>query len=312
LAADTLWGHIAWGYRYRHGAEALERWLKTYDGDTPPMVISDPLPAGYLPRPALPHKPLPSTQPSPAELDRQKSARKQEWIAREQWMRIAGSLSSDAVDQEVQSALQSDLRPPAAVESSIVHASINRLTGGTVQEHGGTLYATPRLFYPRSVTSFEVWTVTNMELNAVRQLFEDGLAGGYGRDASGGCGWLTLASINNAPQMEVSNANAGLLLGMAVPKRRDPTRGWFNFGTRCGRLGGDFAIGATPAGSTVRQKRPVHCLLRGSIVVDGKKPPAFIGRLVPKVHEDAAIRHYAISPVLPCRLDESSLKELPA
>ena len=73
LSADTLWGHVCWGIRYQSGREVLEEWLARYDTGPPPLVMSDPLPAGYWPRPVLPPMPRSETPPKESEAkDRKK------------------------------------------------------------------------------------------------------------------------------------------------------------------------------------------------------------------------------------------------
>ncbi|MFW5652924.1 MAG: hypothetical protein ACOC0P_02660, partial [Planctomycetota bacterium] len=93
LAADTLWGHIAWGIRYADGEDRLKSWLNTYDEAAaradagsmsalePPLVISDPLPAGWSPVPKLPPPPRPAELPSVNEVDAAKRMSRRKWLS---------------------------------------------------------------------------------------------------------------------------------------------------------------------------------------------------------------------------------------
>ncbi|HID74931.1 MAG TPA: hypothetical protein EYP56_02930, partial [Planctomycetaceae bacterium] len=99
LAADTLWGHIAWGIRYRRGNQALEDWLAAYDGPEPPLVISDPLPHGFFPRPALPRAARPAKLPPKDEADHMKRLEKRAWISWEAWGQTAAAVSPDSIQQ---------------------------------------------------------------------------------------------------------------------------------------------------------------------------------------------------------------------
>lgn len=56
ILADTLFGHLCWAIRDLEGEPSLKAFLQGYDELTPPVLLSDAFPCGYLPRPYL--KPL--------------------------------------------------------------------------------------------------------------------------------------------------------------------------------------------------------------------------------------------------------------
>lgn len=146
LAAETLWGHVCWGIRLRHGESALESWLTGYDSGLPPLVISDPMPAGFLPAPSLPI--LSETNASSdfdalaVHADKAKSIRKRAWISRDAWTKVIDDLEPGRLATVI------DFEPTSTgaelVEQPILHAAINRLSGGTAQEGGGTLFSVPQ------------------------------------------------------------------------------------------------------------------------------------------------------------------------
>jgi CRISPR-associated protein Csm4 len=306
LAADTMWGHICWGMRYRSGEKALADWLDRYEADDPPLVLSDPFPAGYWPRPALTPVPWPVDPPSVDEADRRKQLVKRSWISHSAWDAIRDALSPENVDTAVLATQTAP--PPNATQAAVAHAAINRITGGTSQPEGGTLFSAEQSYF-KGFPKFEIWSRSPDAVDTVGQWFEDGLLGGYGRDAGTGLGNLVITDIAEATLTGPDNANAVMLLGSVVPKPTDPHRGFFKWGIRRGRLGGDYAIGALPDGSTVRQKRPVRCLLTGSVLLSEPPAPSYVGRLVAGVHAFPAIRHYAMTPTLPCRLDPETLRD---
>lgn len=301
LAADTLWGHIAWGVRYASGEAALREWLRRYDEGSPPLVVSDPMPAGFLPRPLLPPAPRPEREPSVVETDARRTALKRQWISRQHWDHLASGLSHTVLERAL------DRDPPKGRSATVMHAAINRLSGGTAQEGGGTLFALEQTYFPSEGCDFEVWVLSPDQPEALQQLFETALSGGYGRDGASGQGDLRVTRIQQTPMPPPTDANAFVLLGAAVPRPTDPATGFLGFEVRCGRLGGDFAIGPTPSGSTQRQKRPFHCLSRGSVLAGVPQRP-WIGQLLANVHEDPAIRHYAMTPVVPIRLETTLLE----
>ncbi len=296
MAGDTLWGHIAWAVRYTSGEAALKQWLGRYDDGSPPLVLSDPFPAGFLPRPLIPPPARQDREPSLSELDSRRQSLKRQWVPRDRWDALCKSVSSP----ELERALDRDA--PRAHTATVLHAAINRLSGGTAQEDGGTLFALEQSYFPSEGRRFEVWAVSTETPETLRSLFDAALSGGYGRDGASGQGDLRVERLDPVTLPGSDDPNAGMLLGPAVPRPSDHAAGYFGFEMRCGRLGGEFATGPTPSGSVQRQKRPFHCLSRGTILV-GKPPQPWIGRLLSNVHEDPAIRHAAIAPVLPIRLE---------
>lgn len=300
LAADTLWGHIAWGLRYAEGVASLESWLDDYDQGNPPLVLSDPLPRGFWPAPQLPPPPLPDTPPDLAAFDRSKQAAKVAWVPSDRWGQLSDALDPAALAEALGSAVDLGEAPSAFSTLDMTHAGINRLTGGTVQAGGGLLHTSERR-YAATPTHWQVWMLTTMPDDRIRTAFEAGLSGGYGRDAGVGLGVLELLDIRHAGVPAQAGANACVLLAPATPAPSDPAQGFTPLGLRCGRLGGLFAGQPTPSGSTQRQKRPITVIERGSVLVC-PNPPVFVGRVLRGVHEDPAVRHYAMTPVLPCRL----------
>lgn len=308
LAADTLWGHIAWGIRYRQGEPALLEWLARYDHEEPPLIISDPLPAGFFPRPQLP-PPSPGRDLSPSEAANRKRLAKWAWIDAKTWESVAANLSPESL----QDALAKTSQPASLVEMAVTRAGINRLSQSTMQPGGATLFTEHQL-YPNvsPAPRFDVWTISPEDQATVERWFQDGLVGGYGRDASAGLGWLEIISITQSKLPQVPDANAGILLAPTVPRHTDPVRGFMRLAVRCGRVGGDFAIFGPshldPEQPWHRQKRPVFCLVPGSVLLFGPRVAPWVGRTVTHVHPQLpTIRHYGMSPVLPCRLAEHVL-----
>jgi CRISPR-associated protein Csm4 len=300
LAADTLWGHVAWGIRWRSGNRALEDWLARYDADDPPLTLSDPLPHGYFPRPMVPQAPRSAVPPTKDQADRQKLLDKRKWISHEAWQTLAEAVSA----QRLEEAFARTPLPLLPAEVAVTRAGINRLTGGTAQAEGGVLFTGQQTYYDfREPPQFDLWCLSPEPLDAVRQWLEDALVGGYGRDAAAGLGNVVVAGAEDAQLPSVPAANACMILGPAVPRPGDPQRGFFSIGIRCGRLGGDFAVGGLPDGAVDRQKRPVRCLLAGSLLLPPAGVPPLIGRVLRGAHPRIeAVRHYGIAPALPCRL----------
>jgi CRISPR-associated protein Csm4 len=311
LSADTLWGHVAWAVRYRDGERALTEWLERYEAGDPPLVLTDPMPAGCVPRPRLPARSLPPRRPHDDAFDEQKKRDRTEWLPLTLWRSVAELTSPATVSAAVELAHRDGFELPTLKPETVTHAAINRLTGGTAQEGGGTLFAVDEHFPGDPSPQFDVWLRSPDSADTLRGLFDAALAGGYGRDGGTGAGQLDVVRVEEQPLPDLEPANAGVLLGPAVPSPADAARGFLAFGVRAGRLGGLFSSSPTPSGSDVRQKRAVHCLQRGSVVVGDSLGPVF-GRVLKAVHEDPCIRHYGVTLVLRCRLDEALLAEVSA
>ncbi|RMH24121.1 MAG: hypothetical protein D6692_14005 [Planctomycetota bacterium] len=307
LRAETLWGHIAWSIRWHEGEDALGAWLDRYDRGEPPLVLSDPMPSGWLPAPRIPLPPLPEDAPSDEEADRARRARKRMWIARESWEAIAHGVSSESLFHE----LERSTAPASAVCGALSHAAVNRLTGGTAQEGGGTLFSTNNLFYGADGDTFDTWALSDEPSSDVGAIFERALSGGYGRDAASGAGDIRVIGCEESTLSTVEHANAGVLLGPAVPASADPARGYFGVDVYSGRLGGVFSIEPTPDGVDQKQKNPVTRLVRGSVII-AEPPPLVFGRVVGGVHPWAPVRHCGVTLVLPCRLEDSLVQEAAA
>ncbi|MBF0427197.1 MAG: CRISPR-associated protein Csm7 [Magnetococcales bacterium] len=54
LHGDTLFGQLCWALRDRHGTAFLTACLQGYTANDPFLVVADPFPSGYWPRPQLP------------------------------------------------------------------------------------------------------------------------------------------------------------------------------------------------------------------------------------------------------------------
>lgn len=301
LAADTLWGHIAWGLRYRQGPDVLMDWLAAYD-TRPPLILSDPLPSGFWPLPVLPRMPYGERSPSRDEAQQAKRIGKARWLSHAAWQTAAANLSPEVLA----TAMGGGEHPTPQVDMVVAHAGVNRFTGGTAQQEGGTLHFNRQSYY-ETPQRFDVFARSPESIDVVRAWFDDGLAGGYGRDAASGLGQLEVLAVAPFAWPSVAGANGCLLLGPVVPRPADPNRGFFVGNVKSGRVGGDFAIGLLPDGSSIRQKKPIHMLLAGTVLA-ASPPPDYVGRLIAGVHPTCPeIRHCGLAPTLPCRLAESLL-----
>lgn len=331
LAADTLFGHLCWGMRYRESVKTLEEFLAEMKSDHPPLLLTDPFPAGQLAAPVLP--PLMSSErdellrliqgKSWSELVRIpeiETTRKAgnpsrieahdilKILSRKRW--YPSDTAPDFLDQmsavnlvKIQLQVKAHIEEP--VGSLTPHNKINRLSEGTVE---GGLFFTEDLFVTESGCEYDLYVATDrLDESGILELLQNALAGGYGRDKSTGRGVIEIGAIEPHQFPECKNPNAAMLLGPCVPGESDPTEGFWEVFTKEGKLGGHWAVGPGPGGIHNPFKKPVTMLRRGSVLLTDSPQP-FYGRMVENVHTDFPdVVQYGLSIGLPVHLIQSEV-----
>lgn len=333
LAADTLFGHICWGIRYTDGVANLEEFLASFETSEPPLLLSDPFPAGFWPIPLL-ARPTPQeedrlielTQGQPRhELERRlpgsplsestalggltaleamdiyKWLLKLRWIATDALRELIDDISSARI-------LEHFIRhgcgnPNMPVEAMVAHNTINRLTDRPLSDDG-FFFTREQFVSPESPVVFHVVVGSSCYTDGdIVALFEQALVGGYGRDKSTGKGKIHVGQITSLNLQPVEAPNAVLLLGPCAPLPEDPSTGYWQVFTRYGKLGGEWATGPGPTGSHNPFKRPLTMLGAGSVLLTDSPRP-FYGHLVDDVHpEFKEVRHYGLSLAMPMHCD---------
>lgn len=284
LSADTLWGHVCWGIVYREGQEALARFLEASATDAPPLVLSDPLPAGFLPRPVLPPvapdeedaivgRLLAGTD-AIEQSDRLAAARRVRYLPLDRFRDLASKLSAACLLEAL--LRQALARAPALTTTVVAHNTINRLTNHTLSE-GGLFFQSES--FAGGSTDYDLWIASPWPAERVREIFTWALEGGYGRDASTGKGNLAVGDIRPDALPAARDANALMTLGPCAPAETDPSRGFWTTETRFGKLGGPWALQTEDGGVF---KHPVIFLAAGAVLAG--PPRTFLGRIVSGVH----------------------------
>jgi len=338
LAADTLFGHLCWGIRYRSGVDRLKEFLDTYESSEPALLLSDPFPTGFWPIPLLP-QPLPDQEDTLIDLIRQQPQRELarrlpdsplsevsdtpqisciqafdlfKWLNRLRWIaaptlaQLAGSMSRMAVLRHF--ILHGCGDPHMPIQAAVAHNTINRLTN-TVLESGGFYFTTDQWVSPEEPVPFHILVASGAySPQEIIGLFQDALSGGYGRDKSTGKGRIAVGPIEPFGGFAVADPNAVMLLGPCAPTAADPAEGYWRVFTRYGKLGGNWATDPGPGGTCNPFKRPLTMLKSGSVLLTDN-PRLWYGRLVDEMHPDwAEVRHYGLAIALPIHCD---LKGLP-
>jgi CRISPR-associated protein Csm4 len=243
LMGDMLFGQLCWAVRHRLGEDRLRELLQGYTRGQPFAVVSDALPEGHLPRPALPL----SLFREVADADR-KQLKKRIWLPLEalgqslpDWL---GACRSER-DLLAAAARAGDARPPAAL--SLLHPqphnSISRLTGTTGRGDFAPYTLMQRWHAPGiALTCRVLFDGERIQADELSQLFADIGATGFGRDASTGLGKFRAEPIAE-PWPGQAEGNACLTLAPCAPQGLglDPRRSFYEVFTRFGRHG-DAAV----------------------------------------------------------------------
>ena len=201
---DTLFGQLCWTIRHRAGEARLRELLDGYLENNPFAVVADALPAGYLPRPALPL----SRFEQPADADR-KRLKKQVWIPHSALVQplkswLLAARSDQQVTGNLDFAVQETWPQP--------HNNINRLTGTTGE--GFAPYAMRQIWFTPGLTLdlHVVFDPARLSMTELRELFESMGTTGFGRDASIGLGKFAVEEHAAVHLTAQANANAYLTL----------------------------------------------------------------------------------------------------
>jgi CRISPR-associated protein Csm4 len=102
MKGDTLFGQMCWAIRHLFGQERLAKLLMGYTEDRPYLIVSDPFPAGYLPKPTAPARFL-GEDPNAIKKNRKKL-----WITTDTMLsgRFGDAKSDKEIDFEVQHSIE--------------------------------------------------------------------------------------------------------------------------------------------------------------------------------------------------------------
>jgi CRISPR-associated protein Csm4 len=229
---DMLFGQLCWAVRNRLGKSELNQLLEGYTQGNPWAVVSDALPAGFLPRPCLPGHWFDAI----AGTDR-KAAKKRTWLPLEQF------------DTPVESWLD-HCKSPVDLGGSLPeahpqpHNTINRATG-TTGEGQFAPYAMTQHWYGSTDTpspQLNVYVVldqTRLNRPVLVDLFQDMGAFGFGRDAGIGLGKFEVTGVDSFDLPMQDDSDAWMTLAPCAPQGLgfDAGRSFYQVFTRFGRHG---------------------------------------------------------------------------
>ncbi|HDR0612027.1 type III-A CRISPR-associated RAMP protein Csm4 [Pasteurella multocida] len=293
LVGDSLFGQCCWAIANRFGATRLTALLEGYCQQHPFMVISDAMPAGYLPLPTLPSFYWEKEQHS----DRKK-LKKKKWLKiehlqqqSEHWQKLAQS------EQDIHFTQTACLQP---------HNSINRATH-TTGKAGFAPYSASQIWYSPH-TKLEVYILLDenrFPITECKQILTDIGSTGFGRDASIGLGKFDVLQHEAYTFKTHDKHNAYLTLANCAPQHLhlEKAHCYYQITTRFGRHGDRAAIGQNPF------KKPIILAKKAAIFTPKDwKVRSFLGNGLTDIsYAQSDSVHQGYAPVIPLMIDFTRL-----
>lgn len=313
LQSDTIFGHLLWALRYTEGEDALTIFLARYCGSKPPVLVSAGFPMGTLPVPVLrPGQKEEAQEGEKSNLANEvvedmlrKACEEERYLPLEQWDKIAGRLSADALDEARREASQ-ELHQLQETEQEhpVTRTAVDRITGSARE---GRLFVAEETFYGPGRT-FDVWHKLDDDdgdlLGRVMEWWRWVEHNGFGRRKSAGHGAFRIKGEGlveagkKLPQVE--NPNGFVTLSAWMPRRGDPTKVTYRTRVKRGKLAEALALPSP-------WKKPLLMLEPGAVarLPKSEKVHEWYGRLVKEVHwTQRCIVQYAYAFPLPVHVEE--------
>jgi CRISPR-associated protein Csm4 len=203
--SGTLFGHLCWAYRARHGQPALQAWVDRLPAE--PFAISDLLPADHLPVPLLPAVPEALPQPLTREAresyEQRKKQRSRRFLPARAWREARTGATAARIAKQ---AADARLFKPARVP----HNRIDRLSGQTPEQGGGGLWFADEFWPNGTAPQADLYVRTTLPERQLADLVRDVGETGFGADATLGRGRFALAGIEAAAWLDDAPAAGGM------------------------------------------------------------------------------------------------------
>jgi CRISPR-associated protein Csm4 len=202
--SGTLFGHLCWAFRARHGQAALQAWLDRLPAE--PLAVSDLLPVDHLPVPLLPtppeHLPQPLTRDARERYERRKQERKRRYIGTTAWRDArVGATAEKIAKQGTDMHLFLPVRVP--------HNRIDRRSGKTPEAGGGGLWFADEHWPKAGRCAADLYVRSVLPGRDLADLVRDVGETGFGADATLGRGRFTLDGIEAAGWLDDAPSAGG-------------------------------------------------------------------------------------------------------
>ena len=301
LHSDTLFGHICWALRYLKGEDELLKFLKLFNDDNSPLILSDGFPKDYLPMPVL----RPLSLDEEKELQ-QKYRTKLEFAREMKMLKKVSYIQVSAMEMLKNELSYYNLytkhllgeilleNPNISKTDEVWHNAKNRLTDRVIE---GKLFAKEDTFYGKGAELNVYVEDAYFNRKSFCEIFDFISKSGYGADKSVGRGAFEYDLLDGWDFPEAENPNAFMTLSHYHPKEGDFKEGFYDTATKFGKIGGHWASGVDGG----PYKMPLLMLNPGSLFFPDTHK-TFYGSLIPNVHKQQGVVHYGIALPLKVRI----------
>ncbi|MBF0566518.1 MAG: hypothetical protein HQK89_14915 [Nitrospirae bacterium] len=302
--SDSIFGALMWEMLWLYDEQQLTTFLDECYNGSPPFIVSDGFPAGYMP--TCHHISLAgkdsreidaesgdgiagSIEGYDKELEayeKTKSFKKIEWLTYDDFLSVKNGSYEIGIKHNVTA-----FKPRVTL-----HSMISRLTQTTGDE--GTLYEMEE-FVPNIDDDDIDSNYINIYVKVregdweekVFALFKALSYTGFGKKASSGKGSFDV--IGGLEPIEdfddFDGANGFVSLSHFVPAKDDPVEGYYKVLVKYGKLGGEFAFSDNPF------KKPIIMFTPGSVFYYKREVKPFYGRMIKDISysmfKDKVIMH---------------------
>lgn len=282
--ADTLFGSLMWMYVYKHGEKRLQQVLKDFES-SPPFVLSDGFPSGFLPKPFIPFKRKENeVSRNPVEVmlevKKGKKIKRVNWLPYENFKRLCRG-------EEIQWVYQQN--PVAAIQT--IHAVIDRTTGRSLSENG--IYQLTEYQTKEQTIDLYVRFFDNDWIEPFESLLNELGRVGFGKKKAVGKGKFRINSRKDCRDLDqMEDANTYIALSSFVPARNDSTKGIYRTSLKQGMLGESYSLSKSPF------KKPLLQINVGSVFQIDKSNKYYCGRMVEHIstaHPEVVQYGYALT-----------------
>lgn len=251
--ADTVFGSLCWALLHRKGESVLENFLTPFRQNDPPFLLSDGIPTGYFPLPLSQRFIDMPDADNQESYSKQKTLKKLRYIKQEHFEQARNGQTVD-FDDKAHNIVKTE---------SQLHNTIDRITGTTKGSEDGPEMSLFQLNgwvlrqeeeeNKEKVCNADTITLYFTErhegsVNEIMPCFRDMELTGYGKKKSSGMGAFQIVGDLEPwiPAPVNQPANGFVSLSSFVPKREDPTEGFWQFRVKHGKFGERFAVSQDP------------------------------------------------------------------
>ncbi len=257
--SDTLFGHLAWMYRYMKGESKLEELLNQMSrGGT--LLISSAFPEGFLPRPVLPITSVEEKRQIISELkstlsqlnseQNSKPYRRQTAIAKAKKLRklkyLPESVIQASVNQLSELNITKQLCKHLFEQDQEIDKKITSCTNLKVSIDRRTMTAREGLLYSQKEFwisgRLRIFFKSNLiDVETFKEIIENIGRFGFGKKASSGKGCFAVPEVKPLNLPEASEPNGFLTLSNYIPNPGDYQSGWYSIFTKYPKVGAEMA-----------------------------------------------------------------------